>query len=363
MSPKKPARTTPETQKHEGKISRALKAPAVLVRQGEHKLYLFTARASVLFDALSINRRVSSKEGKEEGYQRVLSVSRVEAIKQYLSQKKPIPGAIIVSLDAAQFDAKKLELTIPAGTDVGWVIDGQHRLAGAALAAKAGLDVDLPVVAFVGLDRKVQIEQFVTINREGKNVPTSLYLDLLRYLPSKNAAEAIKERATDLATELRRKETSPFFERIAVLTSPKRGQVSLVNFVRKISLHIAKNGVLSSFTAQEQLQIVSNYYQGLRNVFPQEFDSEESMFFKTVGFGALWNVFPIVFSLALSHQKGFTVKDVAAIFKRIENLDVSAWSQFGSGDSAERNLGDEIRATLHIAFASDEGSSGSSIKL
>jgi DGQHR domain-containing protein len=358
VSPRK--RNTSAVAKKTGKLTKSLKPYAVQITQGKQKLYAFTAKASALFAALSINRR---NPDKDEGYQRVLSVSRVEAISRYLSQGKPIPGAIIVSLEKATYDAQAMVLTIPPGTDVGWVIDGQHRLAGAAQAAKAGTDVELPVIAFVGLDRKLQIEQFVTINREAKNVPTSLYIDLLKHLPSKNAADALRERANDLATELRKKETSPFFEKLAAIGAPRRGQISVVNFVRKISLHIAKNGVLSTFTEQEQLQIISNYYQGLRNTFAKEFDSEDSLFFKTVGFGALWNVFPTVFSLSLNHFKGFTVKDVAAVFKKIENTDFVAWNQYGSGDQAERTLGEEIRASLVIAFASDEGTSSTSIKL
>lgn len=189
----------------------------------------------------------------------------------------------------------------------------------------------------------------LTINREAKNVPTSLYLDLLRHLPTKNSADVIKERATDLATELRRDVESPFFERIAVVTAPKAGQISLVNFVRKISIHIAKNGVLSPYSERDQIRVVSNYYQGLRNAFPEQFDDKDSLFFKTLGFGALWNIFPYVFSLALKEHKGFTVKDVAAVFKR-SNMDFSTWSQYGSGDQAERMAGEDLRASLAIAF-------------
>jgi DGQHR domain-containing protein len=357
VSPKKRAT---ESQKKTGKVSRALKIPAISVTQTGHTLYLFTAKASVLYAALSINRRV---QNKDEGYQRVLSLSRVAAISQYLSQKKPIPGAIIVNLDKARFNSTTSILTIPSGTDVGWVIDGQHRLAGAAAAAEHGPDVELPVVAFVGLEKKVQIEQFITINREAKNVPTSLYLDLLRHLPNKNAADVTKERASDLATELRRTETSPFYGRIAVVGPPRRGQISLVNFVRKITLHIQRTGVLNSFTVTDQLRIISNYYTGLRNVFPEEFDSDDSVFFKTLGFGALWNIFPTVFSLALNHQQGFTVADVAAIFKRVETTDFAAWSQYGTGDQAERTAGEDIRASLQIAFASNAGIASTTIRL
>jgi DGQHR domain-containing protein len=352
---------TKVSAKKVGSISKPLRVSALQVTQSNHRLYMFTVKASVLFAALSINRRVADKD---EGYQRVLSPSRVQALTQYILQRKPIPGAIIISLDKGKFDDEKGELTIPAGTDVGWVIDGQHRLAGAANAAREGkIDIDLPVIAFVGLEPRLQIEQFITINREAKNVPTSLYLDLLHHLPNRSAADRVKERVTDLATQLRKDEESPFFERIAVISAPRPGQISLVNFVRKISLHVTRNGILSSFTERDQLRIISNYYRGLRNVFSREFDSTEGVFFKTLGFGALWNVFPTFFSLALNHQKGFTVKDVTVIFKRIENTDFSTWGQYGTGDQAERTAGEDLRASLLLAFSAEGDSDVSSIKL
>lgn len=360
MSSKKKTAIKSPAVKHVGRIAQPLKVAAIPVEQGKHTLYVFTAKASVLFAALSINRRV---QDKDEGYQRVLSPSRVQALTRYVLQKRPIPGAIIASLDNATFNKAKFELTIPAGTDVGWVIDGQHRLAGAAMAAREGTDIQFPVIAFVGLAAKDQIEQFITINREAKNVPTSLYLDLLHHLPNKKAAEVAKERATDLATQLRKDEGSPFFERIAVVTAPKAGQISLVNFVRKISLLVTKNGILSTFSEREQLGIISNYYQGLRNVFSKEYDSKDSLFFKTLGFGAIWNVFPTFFSLALNHQKGFTVRDVAAIFKKIEHMDFSVWAQYGSGEQAERIAGDDVRAVLMLAFTSEGDPTASAIKL
>lgn len=361
MSPKKKSgKTDKESKKQVGQISRALRVSAIPVTQSNHTLYMFGAKASVLFAALSINRRVADKD---EGYQRVLSASRVQALTQYLLERRPIPGAIVVSLDRGKFDETKRELTIPPGTDVGWVIDGQHRLAGAAKAALEGTDVELPVIAFLGLAEKHQIEQFVTINREGKNVPTSLYLDLLHHLPNTRAADRAKERAIDLATQLRKDEESPFFERIAVISAPRHGQISLVNFVRKVSLLVTKNGILSTFSERDQLGIISNYYRGLRIVFSKEFDAIESVFFKTLGFGAIWNVFPMFFSLALNHQKGFTVKDVATIFRRIENTDFSTWAQYGTGDQAERTAADDLRASLLLAFTSEGDPAASAIKL
>lgn len=356
MSKKKAAKKVLEAKA--GHLHKPLKVTAIPVVQSARTLYLFKGKASVLYAAFSINRKI---ENKDEGYQRVLSLSRVESIRKYVMSKRTIPGAIIVSLDpGTQFNKTKGELTIPSGKDVGWIIDGQHRLAGAHLAAAEGTDVDLPVVAFIDLTTLTQIEQFVTINREAKNVPTSLYLDLLHHLPNKKSGEVAKERAADIATQLRKDEDSPFFERIVITSSPKPGQtVSLTNFVRKVAVHVAPDkGILNAYTQKEQQSVVSNYYQGLRQVFSKEFESKDSVFFKTLGFGAVWNVFPTFFSLTLKNQNGFAVKDVAAMFKKIENIDFSTWMQYGSGDQAERNAAEDLKASLLIAFNTENDPAG-----
>lgn len=223
------------------------------------------------------------------------------------------------------------------------------------MAARAGVDVEIPVVAFIGLSTDAQVEQFVTINREAKNVPTSLYLDLLGKLPNKSAADVARERAVDLATELRRSEDSPFFQRIVITVAPKAGQISLTNFVRKLSAHVAPDkGILGAFSERDQVAIVSAYYEGLRQVFSKEYENKNSVFFKTIGFGALWNVFPIFFSITLKNQKDFGVKDVVATFKRVESFAFSAWNKLGTGNQAETLAGDDLRTTLLIAFTDKE---------
>jgi DGQHR domain-containing protein len=354
----RPKEHTQATTKHGGVVKKPLKFTAIEINQGAVKLYAFVAKASTLYDSFSINRRI---EGKDEGYQRALSVSRVEAITRYIAdRKKPIPGAIIVCIDNASFHKEDNQLIVPAGTDVGWVIDGQHRLAGAARAARQGVDVELPVVAFRGLTPKAQIEQFITINREAKNVPTSLYLDLLHNLPDKNPADAAKERAADIATQLRRDEDSPFFERIAVTTSPRPGQISLVNFVRKIAPHVTRDkGILGAYSELEQCKVISNYYKAFAQVYGRQFAAKESIFFKTVGFGALWNVFQYVFSITLKNCSGFMVKDVVSILKQVETFDFSAWLQYGSGNQAETTAGDDFRSAILIAFNAEDGASSS----
>ncbi|RYG29850.1 MAG: DGQHR domain-containing protein, partial [Burkholderiales bacterium] len=89
--------------------------------------YIFKLKASELFAATEINQRV---EGKEEGYQRVLSPGRVKSVSRYIANGGAIPGSVIISFDKLNFDEADGTLSLPPANKPGWVIDGQHRLAG-----------------------------------------------------------------------------------------------------------------------------------------------------------------------------------------------------------------------------------------
>jgi DGQHR domain-containing protein len=167
----------------------------------------------------------------------------------------------LVSIDEGKFDDARSTLRIPRGKDIGWIIDGQHRMAGAAEAAAEGLDVDLVVVAFVGLDERHQVQQFVTINDEAKGVPRSLLLNLLKQIPDKSLQEQANERAIDLARQLNNDQKSVFFQRIASIASPRTGQISDVNFARKFSpLVHPERGLLRIYPLPDQAKIINNYY-------------------------------------------------------------------------------------------------------
>src|SRR5215217_2145245 len=269
-----------QTGKKTGVLRKAETFSAIEVQQGRSTFYVFKARASQLWSFLSINRRL---EKKDEGYQRVLSNARVAAVASHIRSGKPIPNSILVALDGATFDSAAGTLRIPAGTDVGWVIDGQHRLAGAHEATKASagvraVDVELLVAAFIGAEENFQIEQFIVVNREAKGVPTALVYDLLKHLPGrKNAAEVATERAAEIANELRLDERSVFHDRIVVTTSPKQGQVSITNFVRKIAPHVNPDrGILKVYTLIEQRKIIENYFVALKDTYPEQWKKAEN---------------------------------------------------------------------------------------
>lgn len=330
------------------------KVQALRIQQKSGHFYLFCLKASELFEITEINQRI---EGKEEGYQRVLSPGRVRAVSRYIQAGGLIPGSIIVTFDKLSFNETTNELALPPSTNPGWVVDGQHRLAGAHEAAKAGCDIVLPVAAFEGVSFEDQVELFITINREAKNVSSSLYLDLLKNLPKKKTEkEMLEERITDIARALNSDEDSPFFQRIIFTKTARAGEVSLTNFARVMRpLFNKSGGTLSPYTQTEQVGVINNYYRALQTAFPKSWKNDSPVFFRTIGFGAVWRVFPFVFTTALSTYKASNVASFTKILKEIAGFDFEIWSQYGTGSAAEIAAGDDLLSMLQEAFSGDEG--------
>lgn len=334
------------------KSSNALTFPAVPVSQHDTELYCFVISAKTLYSIVRINQR---DPDKQEGYQRALSPSRVRAIANYIDKGRPIPTALLLALtDDCHFDATAGTISIPQKPDAGWVIDGQHRLAG---AHEAKSDIQFAVMAFVGLELPEQIEQFVTINREAKGVPTSLYYDLLNDLPKKLSDSYLaQERASDIAKELRTDEDSAFYGRITI-QSPKKGELSLTNFVRKVSPLVTPNkGKLSLYSFGEQVGIIKNFYKALQIVFPKHVRDPKPLFFSTIGFGALMNALPTVFDLCIKHFAAFRTDDVVKVLREIDQFDFDSWQQLGTGNAAETQAGNDVRQELIDAFTTEDES-------
>lgn len=313
-----------------GSLEAPFEAPVIVVHQHERKLYQFTSKSSILFNMLSINRR---NPDKDEGYQRVLPISRISSISNFILERNIIPNSLLVSFDDAEIVDGKI--IVPPGNDVGWVIDGQHRLAGAHEASKKGVDIEFAVVAAIGLTVEEQVKLFITINREAKNVPTSLVLDLLKYVPQRRPSDIANERAADIAKALRSDEDSPFYNRI-VIDAPRSNQISLTNFVRKVTPYVhSERGRLRTFTFEEQSKIILNYFKSISAVFESEWKSSKSIFFSTLGFGAMMNVFERIFNEVTQRNASFSSSDVSKMLELVSDFDFNQWSSYGSGNKAE----------------------------
>ncbi|UDM06287.1 DGQHR domain-containing protein [Halomonas sp. NyZ770] len=336
-----------------------LRIPAIQLKQSGTNLYVFSMPAKKLWDICEINEKT---ENKDDGYQRALSNSRATDIKRYILKGNAIAPAIIISFNdkKATFDPESKELIIDDTSDAGWVIDGQHRLRGADLASAEDINIELAVVAFLDLKIEEQIQQFVTINREAKGVPTSLYYDLLKQLPVKSSTDVAKEKAAAIADVLRKDPESPFYERIVIVTSPKKGEISLNNFVRKVYPLVAdEKGLFSSYSQKEVTIIIDNFFRALKSVYPNEFSHNKQRFFQTLGFGAMLNSLYPTFSLVLKQEQAFRIPDIEKVLSKISDFSFSDWDRIGSGTQAEKQAGRDFETTLKAAWSDEKSQEGS----
>src|SRR5260221_3757832 len=315
--------------------------PCLPLKQGKYQMVVFSTSAKDLYALVEINRR---EEDKRKGYQRTLTPGRPLAIAKFIDDGNAIPTNVVISLEKAKLSKDKETIRSDEEGKAGWVIDGQHRLAG---SSEAHEDIEIPVTAFLELTLEDQIAQFIIINKEAKKVPTSLYYDLLPELKSlkKSDADVAKEKAVELANVMKVDEASPFFNRIPALRSPGRGQISLTNFVRKISpLLQPTNGILRTRPQKEQRAMIENYFGALAQIFPKEYEASDSIFFRTIGFGGVMNAFPFVHYLVLfkTRHQNFRLQDVIEVLKPISAFKIDKWKQLGTGSAAEIQAGKEL---------------------
>lgn len=127
--------------------------------------------------------------------------------------------------------------------------------------------------------------------------------------------------------------------------------MSLTNFARKISpLVIDKKRKFHTYTLLEQQIIIDNYFRALEHVFSKTFSETDTIFFKTLGFGAVINALSTVFDLSLREFHGFTIENAVKILKKIDYFDFSAWDKLGTGTAAEQLAGEDFRQELINAF-------------
>jgi DNA sulfur modification protein DndB len=205
-----------------------LTVPAIKTKMGKFTAYTFSVRPEYLLKIAFVSHRAKGKPSDIDAYQRMLKKSRLNSIRQYISEGGIFPTNIVVNIAQSKwltFDRGKQEsedkssifgwLNIRPAYRVAWIIDGQHRLfayAGHPDSIK-GL---ISVMAFVDLPASEQARLFVDINAEQRKVKQSLLQEL--YAELHWDAEEIEVRMQAVLSKtiqaLDGDPTSPFFQRI-----------------------------------------------------------------------------------------------------------------------------------------------------
>jgi DNA sulfur modification protein DndB len=215
-----------------------IRVPAIRAKIGGFTCYAFSISPAYLLKISYVSHRSKGKASDVSTYQRMLTKSRLNKIRQYITDDGIFPTNIVLNLDGRQttFDRVRQEHSGQSDLDGGvlgwlsirpayksaWIIDGQHRLyaySGHERAASGRLSV----LAFEGLPASAQAKLFIDINAKQKRVRQSLLQELYADLkwdadePSARVA-AIISRAVQ---EMNGDPDSPFFQRIQTTDSSR----------------------------------------------------------------------------------------------------------------------------------------------
>ncbi len=169
--------------KRNSKIERI--CPAIKSRIGNRAVYNFLINAKDLADYVYVHhRKLSTLSEASQAYQRMLRPQKLKQIREFLDVDEGFfANNIILNFNRSlewtrnkAYDSVEIgTIKLPGYYGCAWIIDGQHRLYGAASAKN---DVLLPVIALEQISEVKQAELFVEINKKQTAVAGNLLWDL-----------------------------------------------------------------------------------------------------------------------------------------------------------------------------------------
>jgi DGQHR domain-containing protein len=256
--------------------------PCLKIQQSEGRcIYSFAVDGKDIQKFASVSRITRNKNGDLEGYQRPEITNHIDDIRRYLEQSNAVlPNALIIAFDhklaftpigdsTGTSDLGYIEIPIGEKRKLGWVVDGQQRLA--ALRQMSGRKMTVPVTAIESTGVEDEREQFVLINNT-RPLPKSLVYELLPSLgdsvpPKYRRRQAAYNVLEILATD----SDSPFYHRIKTTTAIHLPHANIkdVSVLRMIENSV-DNGILARFpkTPKPQARVLIQYWTAVKELFP-----------------------------------------------------------------------------------------------
>jgi DGQHR domain-containing protein len=262
-----------------------LSYPAICQRIGGKKAYIFTAPASKLIKLAFVNHRELKDPESAPSYQRMLKKARLGQVSNFINNGGYFANSILISVSESSKDGCRFEpkekaddngiaygiLKLPQFYKSLRVIDGQHRLYGAAESLRK--DSPVVVVALVDIKEDEEARLFKEINKEQKGVDASLLSSLEGALGknSTDASEQLRSTAARITEFLLEDAQYPFHSNGQGLTISSIANAlllsGLIGTVRKDGVSIS--GVLSGATPDETmgkaLKFFKWYFSKIKN--------------------------------------------------------------------------------------------------
>ncbi len=293
-------------------IEDKIRVSAIKIKQNEREFYLFKIKAGDLLNIAYFNPR---EIDRETGIQRPFKKRKSREIAEYINEEDSVlPNNIIVSLNSKFITFNNGTLEIQPERNVAFVIDGQHRLRAFNHTQKK--DFELPVSSFIDLSLAEIAEIFVKINYYQTPVNKSLVYDLLGISP-----EIFPEyyEAHEVTKALNETVSSPWFGLIKMLGIGK-GIITQATFISALESNKILDQVLNGFSKEDKIIILANYFQAIKELFPDQWGHRGYFISKSVSFNALIQIFPKVFYTIVKERNSFKVEDIKQFMANIKNI-------------------------------------------
>lgn len=293
-------------------------------------LYVSNINAYKLFEMSESDIiKLSKKSSSYDGIQREINNQKVNYIKDYLtSVDATMPNSIILNITSDKIINKtNNSITIKNTKDTFTIIDGQHRLKG--FEDNEGIDFDLSITFFIDLPIEEQSRVFVTINSEQTKVDPSISF----YQENKEKYFTPRKMVADLSIMFSKDLDSPWRNKIKLIGKKdelsENATISLSAFAQRILTYIyndkkyfntLRNKLITNnneslcidigdsyggsilwefYSSHDELslyKILLNYFNALKNIFKNDWESKNSLLTKTTGYNALMTLFKDVYT-------------------------------------------------------------------
>jgi DGQHR domain-containing protein len=286
--------------------------------QKENDFFLFSLDSNML---LKITKFLSRDESKL-GIQRKHKEERDKEIGSFIVSEYPFfPNTIIINIPLGfkeSFYSNGI-LKFEVGEKTAYVIDGQHRLKAFDSKYSKGVQLNMVVAAYFGLELPTIAEIFTRINFFQRPVSKSLVYDLLNF--NKDPEFSRYREAHEIATLLNEKIDSPFYSLIKILGTGE-GLISQAAFVEAFSTRYKVMESLKSFKFEEKTDIIDAYFKAVKQSFPNKWANSSSILSRTIGFNALVKL--LAFILAKNKISDYKKLDFSSYIKCIKKINVDS---------------------------------------
>ncbi len=257
-----------------------------IVQPSGRDVFTFAATADVILRMTEVPHIGRNAQCELVGYQRPEVAAHIAEIRRYLdSDESVLPNTIVIAFrDCLTFipderysstgEFGELRIQMPTtGERVGFVVDGQQRLA--AIATCRHSDFPFFVTAIMAPSVREQRKQFVLVNRT-KPLPQGMIYELLPEIDGHLPQYLLKQQhAATLVARLNLDPSSSLYRRVKTPTCPvgfiKDNSLrrAMLNSLTDGALHgvmIAPHGDGDAVTAMWRL--VSDFWDGVSRLFP-----------------------------------------------------------------------------------------------